>query len=153
MTLGREPEVTSKAKIEANRRNAALSTGPRTAQGKSRSAQNSLRHGFATPLDGAALRSKVGERLALAIAGPDPDSHRLYQARIIAAAQTRLALIADARIGLLHRIGSRMPATNGGFEQRTSAIVLSCLRELRCLDRYEQQVFSRRSRAILLLNL
>jgi hypothetical protein len=145
--------MTPKAKVEANRRNAALSTGPRTAQGKSRSAQNSLRHGFASPLNGAALRSKVGERLALAIAGPDPDPHRLYQARIIAAAQTRLALIADARIGLLKRMDFGMPATHCGFEQRTSAIVLNCLRELRRLDRYERQTFSRRSRAILLLNL
>ena len=38
--------MTSKAKIEANRRNAQRSTGPRTRVGKARSEKNSLRHGL-----------------------------------------------------------------------------------------------------------
>ena len=38
---------TSIARIEANRRNAQLSTGPRTAQGKARIAQNRTSHGLA----------------------------------------------------------------------------------------------------------
>jgi hypothetical protein len=38
--------MTSLRQIEANRRNAALSTGPATEEGKKRSRRNALRHGF-----------------------------------------------------------------------------------------------------------
>jgi len=38
--------MTSHARIEANRANAQLSTGPRTSEGKARSSQNATRHGF-----------------------------------------------------------------------------------------------------------
>lgn len=41
--------MTALAKIEANRRNAQLSTGPRTAEGKAAVARNATTHGiFAT---------------------------------------------------------------------------------------------------------
>jgi hypothetical protein len=38
--------MTSQARIEANRLNAQQSTGPRSAEGKARSSQNSAKHGF-----------------------------------------------------------------------------------------------------------
>src|SRR5437762_2028046 len=38
--------VTTLAKIEANQRNAALSTGPRTAEGRAVVARNAIRHGI-----------------------------------------------------------------------------------------------------------
>src|SRR5450755_3995445 len=38
--------MTSLAQFEANRRNAALSTGPRSVEGKLVSRENSLKHGF-----------------------------------------------------------------------------------------------------------
>jgi len=38
--------VSTPAKVEANRRNAARSTGPRTLEGKASSSKNSLRHGL-----------------------------------------------------------------------------------------------------------
>ena len=39
---------TSQKRIEANRRNAQQSTGPRTAEGKAKSASNSTTHGLST---------------------------------------------------------------------------------------------------------
>ncbi len=38
--------MTTAAQLDANRRNAQHSTGPRTAAGKSRSSQNAVKHGF-----------------------------------------------------------------------------------------------------------
>ncbi len=38
--------MTTAAQLEANRRNALRSTGPRTEQGKRRSSMNAARHGF-----------------------------------------------------------------------------------------------------------
>ncbi len=42
----RRPLVLTRRRLEANRRNARLSTGPRTAQGKARVARNTIKHGF-----------------------------------------------------------------------------------------------------------
>ena len=44
--LWRRPIVVSQRRIDANRRNAARSTGPRTESGKSRVARNPIKHGF-----------------------------------------------------------------------------------------------------------
>ncbi len=38
--------MSSAAQLQANRRNAQQSTGPRTGAGKSRSSQNAVKHGF-----------------------------------------------------------------------------------------------------------
>jgi hypothetical protein len=82
--------VKSKTRAETNRRNASRSTGPRTAKGRSRSAQNARRHGFASAVVDGTKVSDEAERLARAIAGTDPTPQRLYYARIIA--ETRFTL-------------------------------------------------------------
>ena len=157
--------MTSKARIEANRRNAARSTGPRTAEGKSRSSQNARRHGFASILIDNAPRSKRAELLARALAGPDPDPERLHQARIVAKMRIRLDQIAEAKSGLIKRMNIELPATKINLIYgllsirdwnswlRVADVVTKCLRQLRCLDRYEQRALSRCRRAIQLMDI
>jgi hypothetical protein len=53
--------MTSQLKIEANRRNAARSTGPRTIAGKARSGSNAIRHGLAIK---TVLGSRLSEEMA-----------------------------------------------------------------------------------------
>ena len=87
--------MTSARKIRANRANARASSGPKSAAGKARSAQNAFRHGFNVPiwLD-PALASDV-EALAqwIAAKAPTPVSGSRRDAsprRTIACAPTAL---------------------------------------------------------------
>jgi hypothetical protein len=55
-------KATSPHRIEANRRNAQHSTGPKTDEGKARSSQNSIKHGiFVTQFLNGATPETVAE--------------------------------------------------------------------------------------------
>jgi hypothetical protein len=93
--------MSSAGKINANRANARASRGPKTAQGRARSARNARRHGLSLPvLSDRALSDEV-EALACEIAGTGatPEMHEL--ARQIAEAQVDLRRVRSARHDLL----------------------------------------------------
>ena len=93
--------MSSAGKINANRANARASRGPKTAQGRARSARNARRHGLSLPvLSDRALSDEV-EALACEIAGTGapPEMHEL--ARRIAEAQVDLRRVRSARHDLL----------------------------------------------------
>ena len=72
-------KVMSQKQIAANRRNARLSTGPRTRAGKARSARNNTRHGLFS-------------RSLFLTAGPDPENPADFLA-------LRAAFYADFNLG------------------------------------------------------
>ena len=112
----------------ANRRNARLSTGPRTADGKRRAASNAMRHGLRVPvLADPALAKEIVE-LAERLANGSADPHMRELAVQVAAAQIDVERVRHARYALI--AGQAL----GAHE----------IRQLCTLDRYERQAVRRR---------
>ena len=88
--------LTSDQKIQANRANAQASTGPKTAQGRTRSARNALRHALSLPVcSNPALSEEV--KLAREIAGPGANAKTQQLARRVAEPQIDLRRVRYAR--------------------------------------------------------
>lgn len=77
--------------------------GPKTAAGKARSAQNARKDGLATPPSRDPIQAPDIERLAQALAGPDPSAVRLRTAHDVADAHIDLRRIRHARSEALRR--------------------------------------------------
>ena len=127
----------SAAKLAANRANARASTGPRSAEGKKRSARNALRHGLTLPALPDPTRANEVEALSRAIAGADALPQHQEAAFRVAAAQIDLVGIQRARCVML----SDMPLSDMPRDPRLPA-------RLAALDRYERRVRWRRRFAI-----
>jgi hypothetical protein len=84
-------------KIRANRENAKDSSGPKTANGRARSARNALRHGLSLAVHSDPALSEVVETLAREIAGPAANAEILELARAIAESQIDLRRVRNAR--------------------------------------------------------
>jgi hypothetical protein len=93
--------LTSDHKIKANRANARASTGPRTAQGRIRSARNALRHGLSLPVCSNPALCEEVEALAREIAGTDANPEIRELARRVAEAEIDLRRVRYARHKLL----------------------------------------------------
>ena len=93
------------ARVAANRRNAAKSTGPRTAPGKKRAAKNALRHSLSLAVSALPELNPILAELTGLIAGDDAGPARLEAARRIAEAQVDLRRVRMAILLLLN--GSR----------------------------------------------
>jgi hypothetical protein len=125
--------MTTQKQINANRRNAKKSTGPRTKAGKERSSGNSFRHGLSLPLT---LDPQTGAKL---------ESIRILVAEQAGGGTSPSALqFALAQLDL-HRIQGFRKSAMAEVERAPSD--LRRIRHLAALDRYELRVLSRRQRA------
>ena len=93
--------MTTASKIHANRANARASTGPKTADGRARSARNALRHALSLPVCSNPALSEEVETLAREIAGPGANAETQDRARQVAEAQIDLRRVRYARHKLL----------------------------------------------------
>ena len=95
--------MTSDRKIKANRANARASTGPKTAQGRARTARNALRHALSLPVCSNPALSEEVETLAREIAGPGANAETQDLARQVAEAHIDLRRVRYARYQILSR--------------------------------------------------
>ena len=89
--------MSSERRTNANRTNARVSTGPRTAAGKARSARNAKRHGLSLPALADPAWSAEITALARKIAGEDADAERGQLACRVAAAHIDVMRVRQAR--------------------------------------------------------
>jgi hypothetical protein len=97
--------MATKRQVEANRRNARNSTGPRSVSGKKQASQNAFRHGLTRRISGELFEHEV-ESLAHQIAGDAADDVTLDLARIAAEAELDLARVRLVKVALIERMSS-----------------------------------------------
>jgi hypothetical protein len=164
------PATASRARLVANRRNAAKSTGPKSRAGKRKAARNALKHGLAVPVRAdPGLVARV-DALSRLLAGERSEASRLVLlARRVAEAQVGLERVRAARFALLASGGAGAGASEPPNADRRSApefevgrhvliravpgdkpagAIGDIAQRLACLDRYEARALSRRRSAI-----
>src|SRR5665811_1193467 len=123
--------MTSTRKSNANRANAQASTGPRTGQGKARSALNARRHGLSLSVTSNPVLAEKVVTLAREFAGKSSDPEIGELAHDVAQAQIDLVRIREARHDLLAR-----DVADANYEE----VAMQLLR----IGRYERRALSRR---------
>jgi len=158
--------MTSLRKIEANRKNARASTGPKSHEGKQRSARNARRHGLAVPIWADPEASVEVARLAPEITGPNPTAELSTAAIRVAEAHLEIVRVRKIRRDLISpgfsnseywpvKDSRRLPTRNamelmsGPPTAEKLAFVIADLSDtLEAMDRYERRALSRRRFAI-----
>lgn len=127
--------MTSQRKIEANRRNAKRSTGPRTALGKARSRANALKHGLASavlrPVDKAEDKEFYEALLGRGQTRPEQREHALT----VMETTRELEYVRAVRARLVKSMDDKC------------FICVEPLEATMSIERYERRALSRRRKA------
>ena len=123
--------MASEKQIQANRKNAKRSTGPKTAAGRARSRRNALRHGLSLPLTLDTEMAAKADRIRQSLVAEQAKPTQVVAA--IGFAQAQLDLL---RIRAVRRQMMAVPDLVSGD--------LTHLRRLVALDRYERRALARR---------
>jgi hypothetical protein len=157
--------MSSEKQIEANRRNAQKSKGPRTAAGKARASCNSRKHALSTISRNNPLFAPRIESIARAICLERINSGLWEQALIIGECATVLGCVQAERIALIEQLlgGTTARKSDAEGAGRAELEASQCnpaplrdeldamglaARDLNRLERYERRALSRRKRAI-----
>ena len=138
--------MTSERQIEANRRNAGNSTGPRSAAGKIRAGHNALRHGLTLNITPSAAQAKQIDRLARQIAGKSNSEFVLQQARVAAKAAFDLLRVHKIETAWIDGVLAMSDAEQ--HNRHLAKATRWTLRQLSRLMRYEHRAAARRDKAI-----
>lgn len=135
--------MTSQAKIDANRRNALRSTGPRTDKGKARSLRNALKHGLSVAV--SRDQAVAGELEAItAVFAPLLDDSREI-ARLAAEMQVQMVRVQRRRAELIDRSIGQVNKLSDSLNPKRAEIlgIAAALPDIAAFDRYEQRALSR----------
>jgi hypothetical protein len=123
--------MTSARKIKANRANAQVSTGPKTARGKSRAAKNARRHGLNLSVVLDPVLSEQVKAFAREIVGEPADDGISQFARRIAEAQIDVQRVRQAKLSLLTRYLNDSEYRPANFFSASKKMVKAIARLLR----------------------
>jgi hypothetical protein len=135
--------MATEKQIAANRRNGALSRGPKTLEGKARSRHNALKHGLAARRQPDAAEQRDIEALTRAFSARAAPT----AARALAQAQVEQQRVSRHRSQLLAAVPDPDAAGLEGESETISAIV----RALGQMVRYERRASAKREQALRVL--
>ena len=133
--------MTSACKIRSNRANARSSTGPKTPNGRGRSAKNALRYGLSLPVDSDPTLSQEVAALARQIVGADATPEIQEIARHIAEAQVDLRRVRVLRHDLISRaLNDPDYDSRTNWDKKLNTALRIIRRCCRCEDVPEEEV-------------
>jgi hypothetical protein len=139
--------MTSAAKIEANRRNAQRSTGPRSKAGKARVARNPFKHGLSVAIRPDDFHAEC-EGLVRAFEGDLESAKNLEEFSRFVEGQIELLRVRRSKAELLNRAAARLKTLYSDMEECVAAGFVQNAKLLQSFDRYERRAVSKRRRAL-----